>query len=467
MDSIRRFLRRRRRRWLNGLTGLTFLFVVLSILLATPTPTSATHSDRGFDVDPDTEVVNAGLPVVLTALIDAADHNPDARGDGRTVRFYFLPGSPNDTPASPDLECLVLLGSCSVSYVPIVNGTDTICATVQHEERHCDEPWDAVDGRNREDTVERIVMNGAVAAPPLAPTPVPARTAPPAPSAPLPPTTPAPTLVPTAVPVPRTGYPYVEAATADVAPGQMVTLSVIMLRSDGSRATRSEGDADVHFFFLPGSANDQRTKRNEPDLRCRTGDDAWCTVSYLALTEGVDVICAHIGGRGRWESLCAESWEARDLDNGSDVVRRRIMVPVRGPTSRPEPKPTALPTPEPSDVLVVPVATDRGGTPQDPPAPAPTVQVPTNPVPAPPAEAATRGVLWQVWSAIVEGVEHAVRPEAAAKVATTFGFPLVLMLAVLLFLVIQDLIDRRDPKLRRAPRTVTETLQKFRDEDEL
>lgn len=462
MDSIRRS-RRGRHRWRNGLAELGFLLLALSILLGTPTPISATHADRGFDVDPETEVVNAGLPVVLTAF------DSDGRGDGRTVRFYFLPGSPSDTPASPDLQCVILLGTCSVSYVPTVNGTDSICATVQNQERHCDEPWDAVDGHNREDTVERMVMNGAVPAPPpLAPTPVPDRTAPPGPPSPPPPPTPAPTAVPTAVPVPNTGYPYVEAATADVAPGQLVTLSVLMLRSDGSRATRSEGDADVHFYFLPGSPNDQRTRRNEPDLRCRTGDDAWCTVSYLARNEGVDVICAHVGGRGRWETMCAESWEARDLDNGSDVVRRRIAVPVRGPTSRPdpEPEPTATPTPEPSEVLVVPVAGDRGGT--SPGRPTPAVPVPVSPVPAPPAaEVDTGGVLWQVWSAIVEGVEHAVRPEAAAKVATTFGFPLVLMLAVLLFLVIQDLIDRRDPKLRAAPRTVTETLQKFRDEDEL
>jgi hypothetical protein len=76
-------------------------------------------------------------------------------------------------------------------------------------------------------------------------------------------------------------------------------------------------------------------------------------------------------------------------------------------------------------------------------------------------------VFWQVWSAIVEGLERAVRPEAAARVATTFGFPLALMFAVLLFLIVQDQIDRRDPKLRHAPRTLLDTLQRFRDEDDL
>lgn len=30
--------------------------------------------------------------------IDASDHDPDDGDDGLTVRFFFQPGSPNDTP---------------------------------------------------------------------------------------------------------------------------------------------------------------------------------------------------------------------------------------------------------------------------------------------------------------------------------------------------------------------------------
>ena len=52
-------------------------------------------------------------------------------------------------------------------------------------------------------------------------------------------------------------------------------------------------------------------------------------------------------------------------------------------------------------------------------------------------------------------------------VRPTFSFPLVLMLAVLLFLFIQSEVDRRDPKLRAAPRTVAETVIPFEEEDEL
>jgi hypothetical protein len=40
-------------------------------------------------------------------------------------------------------------------------------------------------------------------------------------------------------------------------------------------------------------------------------------------------------------------------------------------------------------------------------------------------------------------------------------------LAVLLFLIVQDRVDRRDPKLRTAPRTVFDTVVRFKEEHEL
>src|SRR5262249_18357741 len=71
-----------------------------------------------------------------------------------------------------------------------------------------------------------------------------------------------------------------------------------------------------------------------------------------------------------------------------------------------------------------------------------------------PAEAATQ-------------VATVVRPGAAAAVATTFSFPLTLMLAVLAFLLVQRYVDRRDPKLRAAPRSTAEGLVEFKDEEGL
>jgi len=64
-------------------------------------------------------------------------------------------------------------------------------------------------------------------------------------------------------------------------------------------------------------------------------------------------------------------------------------------------------------------------------------------------------------------VAAVVRPGAAAAVATTFSFPLALMLAVLVFLLVQRYVDRRDPKLRAAPRSTAESLVEFKDEEGL
>ena len=60
-----------------------------------------------------------------------------------------------------------------------------------------------------------------------------------------------------------------------------------------------------------------------------------------------------------------------------------------------------------------------------------------------------------------------VRPAAAAAVATTFSFPLALMIAVLLFLLVQNRVDGRDPKLRAAPQTARDTVVKFKHEVDL
>ncbi|OGO58557.1 MAG: hypothetical protein A2V85_09980 [Chloroflexi bacterium RBG_16_72_14] len=64
----------------------------------------------------------------------------------------------------------------------------------------------------------------------------------------------------------------------------------------------------------------------------------------------------------------------------------------------------------------------------------------------------------------VDGASRVLRPEAAAAVATTFGFPLALALLVLLFLLVQSRLDDRDPKLRSAPRTMADTLVAFEDD---
>ena len=77
------------------------------------------------------------------------------------------------------------------------------------------------------------------------------------------------------------------------------------------------------------------------------------------------------------------------------------------------------------------------------------------------------GVLTYVAGAAVEQAAIIVKPAAAAAVASSFAFPLILMLAVLFFLVVQPRMDGRDPKLRSAPRTASETLVQFEEDGAL
>ena len=77
------------------------------------------------------------------------------------------------------------------------------------------------------------------------------------------------------------------------------------------------------------------------------------------------------------------------------------------------------------------------------------------------------GVLDYVADAAVDQAAMIVKPAAAAAVASSFAFPLILMLAVLFFLVVQPRMDGRDPKLRNAPRTTSETLVQFEEDGAL
>ena len=81
--------------------------------------------------------------------------------------------------------------------------------------------------------------------------------------------------------------------------------------------------------------------------------------------------------------------------------------------------------------------------------------------------AGPRAMVGALVSSVAEGVRTTVKPAAVAAVATTFTFPLLLMLAVFLFLLVQHRVDGRDPKLRQAPLTGADTIVTFVDEDTL
>ena len=65
---------------------------------------------------------------------------------------------------------------------------------------------------------------------------------------------------------------------------------------------------------------------------------------------------------------------------------------------------------------------------------------------------------------VARGAGVVVRPEAVARVATTFSFPIALAVLVVLFLLVQPRLDDRDPKLRSAPRSPGDLLVEFEDD---
>lgn len=72
-----------------------------------------------------------------------------------------------------------------------------------------------------------------------------------------------------------------------------------------------------------------------------------------------------------------------------------------------------------------------------------------------------------VLGAAAQQLARVVKPQAAAVVVVSFGFPLILSIAVVVFLLAQGWFDARDPKLRIAPRNAVETIVPFKDEEQI
>ena len=71
----------------------------------------------------------------------------------------------------------------------------------------------------------------------------------------------------------------------------------------------------------------------------------------------------------------------------------------------------------------------------------------------------------RVVAGVATQVGATVKPAAVAAVASSFGFPIALMVAVLAFLLIQHRLDAGDPKLRAGPLTAADSMLAFTDED--
>ena len=160
-------------------------------------------------------------------------------------------------------------------------------------------------------------------------------------------------------------------------------------------------------------------------------------------------------------SALAGAAEARPKGRPALPVEVPVTVPVTVPTTLPATVPALPPLPP---VLGQRPAPSRQPT---PPAPArPSTATPeTRPAASPPAPTAPPAAPPDVAPLSPASQPPVERPRAdlaaeAVRTAGRFSLPLGLMTMVTAFLVVQALVDRRDPKLATAP--VTDDLYPFR-----
>ena len=159
----------------------------------------------------------------------------------------------------------------------------------------------------------------------------------------------------------------------------------------------------------------------------------------------------------------AEGWRASEDESPSTSYKLTIEAPANLQSDADGAKPTFAWTAKP--------------IPQDPPPPTPTVDRPPTvvtgtapkPVPAPPAAPKSEPADEKPAPAARETRPPAMAPaaptrkpraddgfftnlrEAVGEVAERAAFPLILLAAMVLFLLLQNRLDRRDPKLALAP----------------
>jgi hypothetical protein len=137
-----------------------------------------------------------------------------------------------------------------------------------------------------------------------------------------------------------------------------------------------------------------------------------------------------------------------------DGTERKPRSPADAPVTAPAPRgPELSDDGEGSGVALEPI-----------PQPVPVGPAPDRPAPTPVA-LGPLDFLGGVVTGAIGNVGLIIRPDAALAVATEFTFPLALAVAVLLFLVVQDQVDRRDPKLRAAPQRQSDTFIHFEPEE--
>ncbi len=376
---------------------------------------------KTLDVLPSYDSGPIGTTFVLVAYVYDESGQPDT-GHPAHVRFYFQPGSANDPTgpsSSADMDCSTgHQGQCSVSYVAASPGTDTICAVASGSRKACD---GAAESDGQVSVVHRTI------------TPDPDPTAPPSgdPTESSAPTQPA---GPTAETSPTQGPTETPEPTATPAP----TDTPSPTRTPAPTATPEPSATPEPTATAAPKATTAPTATPRP-----TGTPA------------------------------PTATPAPTRPPAPPPVRTHRPAPTRSPEPTPTWSPEPMPTTTP-EASLKPAPASSTSTP-------PTGMLPQSARQSPDRRSGAAQAVGGAGPAgagggdpgewVLEAVEGTaavvIQPTAAAEVATTFGFPLILMLLVILFLLVQGRLDHRDPKLTQAARSQLDLIASFAGEDEL
>lgn len=450
-----------RYRWRRFVVAIAALALAGSALFGVSTPSLAAPGVY-VDVQPELAEVAVGTTVTLTVTVRDDDGGPI---DNANVRWYFGPDSPNDPEPdnnSPDLRCSTDAGgTCSISYQADAIGTDAICALVSGGPSSCDEAADASEWANNVDVVLRHVVAGDGTSPSADPSP----SSDPSPSpSPITQPTATPTPVPSVEPTPTVEATPTLEPTPTPTPEPTPTLEPVRTAAPTPTAT-PETATPTPIPTVQPTPEPTALPTPQPTLDARP--------TPTPIERPTQVEGPKPSAQDQPAGVPGSSGPTPPPDDAGASGNPAPILPTPEQHADRAPEPSAaaeVPAPrvlEPEVAEAIrepdPAPNAGGGVVVQQPAPGVAAPAPAQPeAPARPDDVVSRIV-----DAAIGGVASVVRPAAAVAVAEEFTFPLALTLAVILYLVVQGQIDRRDPKLRLAPQNVIERVLRFQTEDEL
>jgi hypothetical protein len=462
-----------------AIAGLAGSIVIGSLAMPGVMPRAiAASPNLTLDASPEDSYAYNGATVTISAQL--YDETGAPQPTSHTIRFYFVAGSanaPSQPGNSPDLTCNTSgTAGCTVSYVATDDGVDLLCAVVAGSPNLCDtEQLGDPELDDHSDTV-RVTIGPD---PDATPEPTPTATPTPTPTA-----TPAPT--PTATPSPT--------GTAE---------------PTGTPAPSPESNANPAPTATPNptpSPVAPPSPTPTPDATPTPAAPPLATPTPTPTVPPAPSQTAPPAANPRPTATPIPT-PIPTPPQGPSVPSVPTNTPppagpIKDPNPTPSPEPTAAPDATPSSPVETP---DPGSSPSSapggmvgggqsswPPGDGPggdgSVATATgghasaeggidpgeglagfieSTVALPNRRVGPADFLSGLVAGVADRVGPTVQPAAAAAVATAFGFPLALMLAVLAFLVVQSRLDGRDPKLRSAPLTSADTIVPFTNEVDL